>query len=105
MAGPITLSLVPEFTYFGHDNAFSLNIGVPIHLPVAGYEGPSAMSSKRAGTSRAILRRSSAVSNSDKKNRPLYRTQPNSVRNIGPWATHEIFYAEYQLRLFAGIHA
>ena len=39
MAGAYNFVLVPEFTYFGHDNALSVNVGVPIHLPVAGYEG------------------------------------------------------------------
>ena len=37
--GAYNFVLVPEFTYFGHDNALSVNVGVPIHLPVAGYEG------------------------------------------------------------------
>jgi len=37
--GSYALVLSPEYTYFGHDNALALNLGIPIHLPVAGYEG------------------------------------------------------------------
>lgn len=31
--------LVPYFTYFGHDDAFELNLGVPLVMPLAGIEG------------------------------------------------------------------
>ncbi|MBT6435156.1 MAG: C40 family peptidase [Deltaproteobacteria bacterium] len=39
MAGSYAFVIAPEFTYFGHDNALALNIGVPLHIPVANYEG------------------------------------------------------------------
>lgn len=39
MAGSYAFVVAPEFTYFGHDNAFALNLGVPLHIPVSGYEG------------------------------------------------------------------
>lgn len=47
MNGETSVVLAPEFTYFGHDNALAVNVGVPLHIPVGDYDGTMSETFKR----------------------------------------------------------